>query len=199
MGGEPLQATALGEGGIPGDRVISVYDAEGRLVTSRSRPRLLLHRGAFGTDGQPRVDGRPWKHPEVTLDIEAVVGKGAHLERYEALDRFDVLPLLVATDGAVAHLGYDRRRFRPNLLLAGVSGLTERQWAGRTLAIGDARIRLVDLRERCIMVTFDPDTAKQDKDVLLRVHRELDGVFALDAMVTQPGRVRVGDEVTLLD
>jgi MOSC domain-containing protein YiiM len=43
------------------------------------------------------------------------------------------------------------------------------------------------------MTTFDPDTAVQDTEVLLRIHRELEGRFALDCEVLQPGRVRVGD------
>ena len=55
-----------------------------------------------------------------------IAGPGSRLVRDESLDRFDVLPLLVATDGAVGFLGYDRRRFRPNLLLSGVPGLAER-------------------------------------------------------------------------
>ena len=113
------------------------------------------------------------------------------------LERFDVLPLLVATDGAIASLGYDRRRFRPNLVIAGVPGLAERDWEGRTLRVGDALIGIVSLRQRCIMTTFDPDTAEQDNEVLLKIHRELDGSFALDCEVIQPGTVRVGDIVEL--
>lgn len=105
--------------------------------------------------------------------------------------------LLVATDGASATLGYDRRRFRPNLLVAGVPGLAERDWEGRTLRVGGALIGVVSLRQRCIMTTFDPDTAEQDTEVLLRLHRELGGSFALDCDVVQPGAVRVGDDVEL--
>ena len=51
-------------------------------------------------------------------------------------DRFDILPLLVATDGMLAAVGYDRRRFRPNLVIGGVPGLSERQWEGARLRIG---------------------------------------------------------------
>jgi uncharacterized protein YcbX len=101
--------------------------------------------------------------------------------------------LLVATDGAIASLGVDRRRFRPNLLLGGVTGLAERAWEGRVLSLGEARVRLVNLRQRCIMVTFDPDDAHQDKEILLRIHRQLGGALALNAEVIHPGRVRVGD------
>jgi hypothetical protein len=39
------------------------------------------------------------------------------------------------------------------------------------------------------MTTFDPDTAEQDKEVLLRIHRELAGQLALDCEVPHPGTV----------
>lgn len=194
MAGEQLDAAEIGEDGVPGDRVIQVRDPRGRVVTSRSRPRLLLHRATFGPDG-PRVDGRPWNDDDVRRDVEKAAGPGSHLVRHESPERFDVLPLLVATDGAVEFLGYDRRRFRPNLLISGVPGLAERDWEGQSLHIGDAVIGIVRLRERCIMTTFDPDTAAQDTEVLLRIHRELDGLFALDCDVLRPGRIRVGDPV----
>jgi uncharacterized protein YcbX len=199
MGGEQLQSASLGREGLPGDRVVQVRDRRGRTVTSRSRPGLLLHRGTLGDDGEPRVDDRGWESPEVARDIEAAAGPGARLVRDDSARRFDVLPLLVATDGALAALGYDRRRFRPNLVLGGVDGWTERGWEGKTIAIGEALVRLATLRQRCVMVTFDPDTAEQDVEVLLRVHRELGGSFALDAEVIRPGRVKVGDGAELVD
>jgi uncharacterized protein YcbX len=198
MAGEPLSRAALGPEGIPGDRVVHVEDADGRVVTSRSRPRLLLLHATLGADGEPRVDGRPWQRADVARDVEQAAGAGARLVRDDGLDRFDVLPLLVATDGAIDSLGTDRRRFRPNLLLSGVPGLAERAWEGKDLRIGDAVIRIVSLRRRCIMTTFDPDTAEQDVDVLLRIHRELEGTLALDCEVVRPGTIAVGDaaEVT---
>jgi hypothetical protein len=133
MGGERLPRATLTSEGIPGDRVVQVRDARGYVVNSRSRPRLLLHRGTLGTDGQPRVDGRPWWDPGVARDVVAAAGEGTALVPDDALDRFDVLPLLVATDGAIAALGHDGRRLRPNLLIGGVAGLAERAWEGRRL------------------------------------------------------------------
>jgi hypothetical protein len=49
------------------------------------------------------------------------------------------------------------------------------------------------------MTTFDPDTLEQDHGVLRRIVRDFDGKMALDAAVLEPGRIRVGDAVTLLD
>ena len=197
LGGELLTQAQVGYDGIPGDRVVHVEDERGGVITARSRPRLLVHRATLGADGEPLVDGRPWTSREVTTEIENAAGPGARLVRDESLERFDILPLLVATDGAISSLGYDRRRFRPNLLIAGVAGLAERAWEGRDLQVGDAVIRIVSLRRRCIMTTFDPDTAEQDREVLLRIHRELGGLLALDCEVRHPGSVRVGDPVEI--
>jgi uncharacterized protein YcbX len=120
------------------------------------------------------------------------------LVRDEGPDRFDVLPLLVATDGAIAALGLDRRRFRPNILVAGVDGLAERTWPGRRARVGEAIIAFQELRGRCVMTTYDPDTLEQDPGVLRRIVRELGGRLALDTYVVQGGRVAVGDLFELL-
>ena len=132
-------------------------------------------------------------------DVVAAGGASARLVAFDGPERFDILPLLVATDGALKELGYDSRRFRPNLIIGGVEGFAERTWEGRRLAVGEAIIEAVDLRERCIMTTFDPDTAKQDVEVLKRIHRELSGTFALNCNVEKPGLVNVGDPVRLLE
>jgi uncharacterized protein YcbX len=198
MAGERLTVAVVGVDGIPGDRIVHVADAHDRVMTARSRPRLLLHHGSLGPDGQPLVDGRPWADASVARDVEAAAGPDTRLVRYEGPERFDVLPLLVATDGAIATLNVDRRRFRPNLLIADVDGLAERTWEGRVLKIGGALIHAVDLRQRCIMTTFDPDDATQDREVLRRIHREMDGTLALNCRVERPGRIQVGDAVQIL-
>jgi uncharacterized protein YcbX len=114
-------------------------------------------------------------------------------------ERFDIMPLLVLTDGAVEALGVDHRRLRPNLVVGGVMGLAEREWEGRHLAIGNAVVGLANLRGRCVMTTWDPETGAQDLSVLKRIAQEFDGTFALNAWAARPGSIRVGDLVTLLD
>jgi uncharacterized protein len=59
--------------------------------------------------------------------------------------RFDVLPLLIATDGAIAEFGHDGRRLRPKIVI-GVSGLQEREWEGGVIRIGEVMIAIQDLR-----------------------------------------------------
>jgi uncharacterized protein YcbX len=134
----------------------------------------------------------------VRASVETIAGAGARLVRDDSASRFDILPLLVATDGAIAAFGYDGRRLRPNLVIGGVHGLDEREWEGRRLRIGDVVIALADLRGRCVMTTFDPDTLVQDPGVLRSIVRRFEGRLALNAAVVQSGIIRVGAAVELL-
>src|SRR5712691_6196455 len=179
--GEQLGETGLLAAGIPGDRLVHVRRRDGRVITSRTRPRLLALAGTLGPDGSPLIDGRPWNDPVSRVAVEAAAGPGAAPVAYAGPERFDVLPLSILTDGAVAALGVDRRRLRPNIVLGGVDGLAERGWPGRRLRIGEAKVALVKLRARCVMTTFDPDTLEQDLGVLRRIVHDFDGTMALDA------------------
>ncbi len=199
LAGEAVEALDVLADGVAGDRLIHVSARDGRIVTSRTRPRLLGLRSTLAADGSALIDGRPWDDPASLAAVEDAVGAAVDLVRYEGADRFDVLPLSVLTEGAVDALGVDRRRLRPNILLAGAEGLAEREWEGRTIRIGTALISLVRLRPRCVMTTFDPDTLEQDVGVLRRIVREFDGSMALDAAVLEPGRIHVGDAALLLD
>lgn len=195
MGGERLTRVRLGPLGVDGDRVVHVEDARGRVVTSRTHPRFLAHAGKLGPDGDPLVDGRPWRNPEVAADVVAIAGKGARLVRFDGPERFDVLPLLVATDGAIAAFGHDGRRLRPNLVIGGVEGLAERGWPGGTLRIGTVRIGVAQLRQRCIMTSFDPDTQVQDRSITRGIFERFGGTLALDCFVVEGGEVAAGDGV----
>ena len=198
MGGERLQRATIGPLGIEGDRIVHVEDTRGRVITSRSHPRFLGHRGTLGSKGDVLVDGQPWDNPAVAAAVADIGGPGARLVRYEGAERFDVLPLLVATDGAIAAFGYDGRRLRPNIVVGGVEGLSESDWPGACLRIGDVRIGVQDLRQRCIMTSFDPDTQVQDRDVTRSIYQRFDGKLALDCFVIEGGEIAVGDGVEVV-
>lgn len=194
LAGEPIDVANLTPAGIPGDRVVHVRGPEG-VRTSRRHYRLLGLRGTQDASGRPLINGLPWDSDEALALVRRAAGEDAWLEAYEGVERFDVLPLLVATDGAVAAFGRDIRRLRPNILIGGVEGLAERSWEGATLQIGDAVILLDSLRARCPMTTVDPDTLERDREVLRDIGRRFGGRLALNAAVGRPGFVRRGDRV----
>jgi uncharacterized protein YcbX len=198
MAGEKMQRAGLGPLGIQGDRVVHVEDARGKVITSRSRPRFLGHRGSLEAAGEVTVDNRPWESPEVAAEVVDIVGPGAKLVRYDGAERFDVLPLLVATDGAIAAFGHDHRRLRPNVVIRGVDGLSEREWPGACLRVGKVLIDVQDLRLRCIMTSFDPDTLVQDKGITRGIYQRFEGRLALNCFVIEAGEIAVGDDVQLM-
>jgi uncharacterized protein len=199
MAGERLGETFVAVRGIPGDRALYVIDEHGRILSARNKQGLLGLHATTGGDGEVLVDGIPWREPEVAALVRAAAGDDARIVVADGPERFDILPLLVATDGALDAFGYDLRRLRPNLVISGVDGLAERGWEGSTLAIGDAVVGLADLRGRCIMTTWDPDTQEQDVDVFHHIRERFGGRLALNAWAGREGRIAVGDEVRMLE
>lgn len=197
LAGERLTSAQLTSLGVPGDRIIQVLGPEG-VRTSRRHYQLLGLRGTLGPDGRALIDGRPWDHPDALAQVRRAAGADAWLAHDEGPDRFDVLPLLVATDGAVNAFGRDVRRLRPNILIGGVDGLAEFGWEGAELHIGDAVIGIDSRRGRCPMTTVDPDTLERDPEVLRDIGRRFGGRLALNADVIVPGRISVGDAVRLV-
>ncbi len=197
LAGERLPAAILTADGVEGDRLVQVYGPEG-VRTSRRHYHLLGLRGTLGPLGQPLINGLPWDSADALALVKAAAGDDAWVEAYAGPERFDVLPLLVATDGAVEAFGRDVRRLRPNILIGGVEGLDEFDWAGAKLQIGDALVYLDSRRGRCPMTTVDPDTLVRDPEVLRDIGRRFGGRLALNAAVERAGTIRVGDPVRLI-
>lgn len=99
----------------------------------------------------------------------------------------------------------DVRRYRPNIVLRGDdAGFAENDWPGRTVALGDARIRYSFTTVRCVMTTLPQGDLPRDADTLRTVakHNRIDipqmgGVWACSGVyadVAAPGDVAVGDD-----
>jgi uncharacterized protein YcbX len=198
MAGEPLTQIHVDELGFTDDRKVMVLGPNRRVVTSRTHPGLLGLKGMIGFDGQPRISGHVWNSPEALALVRETVGPDAELVHYEGPERFDVLPLLVATDGAIAAFDHDGRRLRPNMVIGGVVDLSERSWPGKCLLNGEVAIGVQDLRPRCVMTTFDPETLQQDAGILKEIVRKFDGKLALNCYVVHGGEIHVGDAVELV-
>lgn len=105
-------------------------------------------------------------------------------------------------------------RFRPNLLIeplpdASLEGAAEAAlhperaafpedtWVGATLHIGGFAMRVDQRDSRCVMVNVDPVTIERDPSVLRAIASERQSRFGVYGSTLRPGRVAVGDLVTL--
>ncbi len=119
---------------------------------------------------------------------------------------FDAFPLHLLTTAWIGMLAqhnpgarFDVRRFRPNVLIepaAPGAGALELDWDGKTLCIGEARIRVDAPCPRCVMTTLPQADLPKDPGVLRTIVRDSGQNVGVYATVVRPGRVAVGDQVS---
>jgi len=198
MRGERQTQVTLKKTGIEGDRnIVVVSQADDRVIAARTHPGLLGLQASF-CSGVTLIEGHPWHSRQALALTRKAAGKPVHLyDAGEHTERFDILPLLVATDGAVQALGIDMRRLRPNIVIGGIAGQDERGWPGSILRSGQVVINVMQLRRRCVMTTYDPDTLRQDFDIFRNFVEKVGGKLALDCSVDSPGTPAEGDPISL--
>jgi uncharacterized protein YcbX len=220
--GERLSEAEVGREGLAGDRRWALFDpATGFGLTARRVPDLLFAAARLRPDGGVEVvlpDGTvtaddavlsAWLGREVVLRAaEEHAGERVYENPDDLEDedggRWDPFEGAGGAfhDNASARLSllstgtlgsWDRRRFRPNLLLDGAG---EDRLDGRTVRAGGAVLAVGRPLARCVMVTRpQAGGIGRDTGVLKTVHREHGGRLAARAVVLRPGTVRVGDEL----
>lgn len=195
--GERLDRVEVAADGIPGDRGLAVVDERG-IVTGRRKQRMIGVPAAIDADGEALIDGHPWNSQESASLIRAVSGAGARLTKPTSGHEHDEAPILLLSDGSVNQLGYDHRRFRPNIYCEGADGPVEQEWIGRQIRIGDLVLSAYKPDIRCVITTIDPDTLEVDLDVLKRTNDELDGIMGVYCSIVEPATIAVGDEVVVV-
>jgi uncharacterized protein YcbX len=217
--GERLDEVMVTTDGLEGDRRFAIFDLQtGFGLTGRRVPELLFASAVLMPDGSPRItlpDGSTvsgddglseWLGRPVALrssDAEVV-------PRYEDVVDFEREPssqwqsfagasgpfhdsrqARVSLVSSTTIGAWDRRRFRPNILLDGDG---EDELVGSTVRFGSAAIEVGAQIQRCVMVTrAQPEGIDRDLDVLRTIARKRGARLAVGAVVRRAGVVRVGD------
>lgn len=121
---------------------------------------------------------------------------------------FDAFPIHVLTTASLAAMAqanaaadWDVRRFRPNFFVktvAGIEGLVESEWLGKTLRIGTVEVKCEMPAVRCGMTTNAQTGLPKDNSVLRTIVKEGKQNLGVYANVTSAGRVSEGDRVELI-
>ena len=102
---------------------------------------------------------------------------------------------LAARAGAPRH----RLRFRANIYLAGAPAWAEFGWQGREIALGGARLRVLNPIQRCPAIAVNPETAEIDTDGPQELRRLYGHPhFGVFAEVLEGGRLALGDALEIL-
>ncbi len=123
---------------------------------------------------------------------------------------YDMSPVHLLTTSTLAHMkhvsgeNFSVQRFRPNLLIettAGIEGLAEFEWIGKSLQIGETLLQVDSKTIRCSMPARGqtPHDLEQNPKIVKSISETSDRFLGSYACVTGTGRIMVGDEVVLID
>jgi uncharacterized protein len=157
--------------------------ARGDLETAEGRAAieaLFATNFAGELKGPPKViSGGGHSFSDVAKKVVSIINLGS-AAAIEAIVGLPVHPL----------------RFRANLYVSGWPAWHEFELLGQTLAIGDARLKVVKRITRCAAINVDPESAARDLDIPPTLMRRLGhtecGIYA---EVVAGGTISVGDAI----
>ena len=215
MASESLDTIDVGWNGVAGDRRWAfvrggMERSNFPWLTIREKPELWHYQPRFADPGDPEKSVTLVRTPAgEELDVVDPVlaeelGHGARVIK-QGRGIFDTMPLSLITTQTIAALSasvgvdLDRRRFRPNILIESIEGgdAPEDQWVGDVLRIGGMTMRIDKRDKRCVMINVDPVTTAKDPSILRSVAQERDSCLGVYGNVVEPGRVSIGDTVTI--
>jgi uncharacterized protein YcbX len=159
--------------------------ASGNLQTPEGRAAI---EGYFAANFVPELNGRPkvlfasgHSFSDVARKVISIINLSSVAELEAAIGQ-PVNPL----------------RFRGNVTVRGWPAWHELELVGQTLAIGEARLKVVKRIVRCAATNVDPDTAARDLNIPQTLMQQLGhmdcGVYA---EVVRAGDIAVGDAVRI--
>lgn len=215
MAAEPMDDVDVGWNGLVGDRRWAfVRDGLERSgfpwLTIRENPDMWRYRPRFVEPDRPDLSQtmvRTTSGDELDVVDPALAEQLGHGARVIKQGRgiFDTMPLSLISSQTITTLGslvgeeLATLRFRPNFVIDadGDVEFPEDQWVGKTLRIGNIRMRVDQRDKRCVMVNVDPSTTTRNPEILRAIARERNACLGVYGTTVEQGRVTVGDTVAV--
>jgi uncharacterized protein len=177
------------------------FDAETGALTIR-KDGAVAARGELGsTEGRAAIErfmtnylGEEIRGPVKLLEAPA------GFRFTDSKSGFVSLLNLVSVDAISAAEGrtVDPLRFRANIYLEGMEPWAETALVGKTVAIGEVRLEILKMTDRCAATGVEPGTGKRDMDVVQTLRNNFGHVdCGVYARVIEGGRIAQGDACTL--
>ncbi|MDG4759765.1 MOSC N-terminal beta barrel domain-containing protein [Micromonospora sp. WMMD710] len=182
-----------------------------RTFRSRKLPVPAVAAGAAADAWLGALLGRPVRLVWLARPTRHLAVEGREYDTGDQVSFADAYPLLLtnaasldALNGWLAEAGEEpvpMTRFRPNLVVDGAPAWAEDGWAGRSLRVGDLRMRAAGPCDRCVVTTTDQETGVRAREPLRTLGRyrniRQSLLFGLNVVPIDSGPVTVGDQVVI--
>jgi uncharacterized protein len=213
MLGEPVHQLDIDQRGCVGDRWWSVRTSTDRIGSGKDTRRFsavpgLLRMRAYERDGAVLVtfpDGTTCAvaSQEAADRLSRHVGQPVTFARESVVSHFDDGAISLLGHSSVEAIAHERSepvnpaRFRANILIDGPSAFAEEAWVGRRVHIGTAVLHVSMASPRCVMVNAATADLPAQPGNLAAIGRLNQARLGVVATVVAPGRITVGDELTV--
>jgi uncharacterized protein YcbX len=146
--------------------------------------------------------------PDRDTRIAAALGTPAQLvARHMGNQAYGYASLHLLTTASLAALHrhypsgrFEPARFRPNIVIdsGALEGFIEQDWIGARLMLGDAELEVAEHCLRCVLTTLPQGDLPLDPGILKTTSEANERRTGIYAAVVKTGRIRIGDEVRLL-
>lgn len=213
--GERVEQLAVDGRGAVGDRGYAIVTEAGKPASGKNTSRfervdgLLSLAATLSDDGVASIvadDGSSVScdDPSVHRFVSERLGRALTVQRESNVSHLDAGPLHLIGTASVAWLAErtpnvptDERRLRPNIVFESAEALLEDQWAGRTVRIGTATLRVLRRTERCVMVTHAQSDLPVAPTALRAIADDNQACLGIYAEIIEPGTMGVGDTLEL--
>ncbi len=220
--GESLKEARIVGTGISGDRAYQLRDEGGKILgpipqsTSPTERGIVGMRASLDESGERNTlkvifeeDVAYADRPDFSSRLDRAVGVPVRLEDSSMLGTRVKLgrAIHVISDSSIRALkrsypagDFDVRRFRPNIVLAlgpDARDFAEESWIGKSLGVGEAKLKVEKPNERCTVTTLPQGNLPEDRRILQTITETNNRTLGVMCSVEKGGAVAVGDQVFL--
>jgi len=208
--GEKIETVVLNDRGLDGDRIYAVSSTKGKLGSGKNTRRFTRIDGLFAMSARTTKSGVSIKFPngnELADDdpalndqLSQLLGQDVKLTKEDNISHFDQGAIHILTTKTLLSLQnllpdshISASRFRPNIVID--SSHEAAALIGKTLKIGEVRLKVIQETERCRMITLSQSDLDYSPEILKTISKSYSLNFGVYAQIISTGDISIGNEV----
>lgn len=212
--GERLEKIAFDHRGVVNDRIFAISNKAGKIGSGKNTRRFTRLDGLFSMSAKCDETGVSITFPDGVIlndrsnaldaKLSESLGEQVTLRKEQAVSHLDAGAVHIITQQSLVILQeklpkykIDERRFRPNIVLDIANNMADEALIGKTIYIADVMLEVMQLTERCRMITLEQQALSNAPAILKTISKEFALNFGVYARVKHVGSIGINDKVRI--